>query len=295
MADTHEPDDQGGTGPETARKTWATLEPVHAMIYFSPEATAAYAEIGLTGASGYFASRSAALGAVPAGVVVATFFNFNPVLVRKALSGAWDTTDPAAALAARTSAVDATLRRTAGDLLGTPEVARAARLARVAAEAACDDLAGRPLFAAHAALPWPDAPHLVLWHAQTLLREYRGDGHIAALVAAGLSGIEAFLTHQATGDPMSKALRASRGWPEEQWRAAADGLRERGWLADGAEPVLSDDGARWRAEVERVTDERAAAPYAHLGADGCAELRALARPLSRAVRDNVIVAALAKR
>ncbi|HEY3687405.1 MAG TPA: hypothetical protein VGL93_30490 [Streptosporangiaceae bacterium] len=295
MPDTHEPDPRGATGPETARKTWATLEPLHAMIYFSPEATAAYAELGLTGASGYFASRSAALGAVPAEVVVATFFNFNPALVRTAVPAAWDVTDPATVLAARTRAADATLRRAAGGLLDTPDVARAARLARTAAEAARDDLAGRPLFAAHARLPWPDEPHLVLWHAQTLLREYRGDAHIAALVAAGLSGIEAFVTHEATGDPMPKALRASRGWPEDRWRAAADGLRERGWLADGPDPVLSDDGTRWRAEVERVTDERAAAPYAALGADACAELRALARPLARAVRDNVIVAALASR
>ena len=66
----------------TARKMWRTLEPYHGMIYFVPEAVAEYDEIGLApGRMGYFASRSAAMGPVPAAVVVATFFNFHPDLV----------------------------------------------------------------------------------------------------------------------------------------------------------------------------------------------------------------------
>jgi hypothetical protein len=72
-----------------------------------------------------------------------------------------------------------------------------AGLAREAASACTAE--GRPLYAGHAGLDWPDAPHVAAWHAATLLREHRGDGHIAALVAAGLSGIDALVTHVATG------------------------------------------------------------------------------------------------
>jgi hypothetical protein len=58
---------------------------------------------------------------------------------------------------------------------------------------------GRPLHAGHAELPWPDSPLAALWHAITLLREYRGDGHIIALVANGPRGLEALITCAATG------------------------------------------------------------------------------------------------
>lgn len=269
--------------PEIGRKTWRTLEPCHAVIYFAPEAAAAYQELGLTGAGGYFASRSAALGVVPAEVVIATFYNFHPGLVRSAVPAIWQTTDPKSVLAARLNAAGATLRRVLGDAVDSADLARAAELARSAAEAACDDLAGRPLFAAHAALPWPTEPHLVLWHAQSLLREYRGDGHIAALLTAGLGGLDALVTHVAAGDASMKFLRASRAWPDEDWQAAVEDLRARGWLTDGPDLALSEDGRRRRDEVERGTDERAVRPYARLGAEDCARLRTLVRPWSRAL------------
>src|SRR4051794_33948806 len=142
------------------------------MLYFAPEAVAAYGELGLRGRAGYFASRSAALGAVPAPVVVATFYNFNPVLVGESIADAWSATEPAAVLAARYAAADQALRGTLGDAITPSERRRAADLLRAAAETVTGDVTGRPLFAAHAALPWPAEPHLVLWHAQTLLREY---------------------------------------------------------------------------------------------------------------------------
>jgi hypothetical protein len=268
---------------DTARKTWRALEAYHGMIYFAPEAAEAYEELGLRGRAGYFASRSAALGTVPAQVVVATFYNFNPALVLASMDGAWSVTDPAAVLAARYASVDRTLRRVLGDAVESPEIARAATLLREAASAITADLTGRPLYAAHAALPWPTEPHLVLWHAQTLLREYRGDAHVAALLTAGLTGIEALVTHAASGAVAAEALRTTRGWPEAEWQQAIDGLRERDWLTDAVAPTFTPAGEAQRAALERATDHNATAPYAHLGEEACAELRTLARPFSQAL------------
>ncbi|MCU1448610.1 MAG: hypothetical protein JWP02_780 [Acidimicrobiales bacterium] len=269
--------------PAVARKTWRTLEPLHGLIYFAPEATERYAALGIGGRAGYFASRSAAMGPVPGEVVIATFFNFNPELVHTAIPAAWRTSTPDRLLGARLEAADAALRRTLGDTVEAPEMARAATLARTAAEAACDHLDGRPLFAAHARLDWPEEPHLVLWHAQTLLREYRGDGHIAALTAAGLTGLEALVVHAATGEVPGEVLRTTRAWSEEQWATGVDDVRSRGWLADGDDLLLSPSGAAHRQEVEDTTDRLAVHAYSRLGDDACSELRALARPFSQAV------------
>jgi hypothetical protein len=162
-------------------------------------------------------------------------------------------------------------------------MARASALARTAAEAATDFVEGRPLFAGHAQLDWPDEPHLVLWHAQTLLREYRGDGHIAALTTAGLSGVEALVVHAATGEVSASVLKATRAWSDDEWAAGVDLVRSRGWLADGDELRLSPAGAAHRQDVEDTTDRLSTDAYSVLGEDACAELRALARPFSQAI------------
>lgn len=258
------------------------------MIYFAPEAAAAYEKLGLTGRAGYFASRSAALGAVPAPVVVATFYNFNPALVRASITAAWSTTDPDAVLAARYAAADRALRGILGEATGSPEMRRAAALAREAAETVAGDVIGRPLFAAHAALPSPTEPHLVLWHAQTLLREYRGDAHIAALLTARLDGIEALLTHAASGAVPAETLRTSRSWSEGDWNRAAARLRERDWLTGDADPAFTPAGAARRAEIEEATDENSVTPYAHIGESACAELQALVRPFTRALAGKLM-------
>ena len=266
--------------PEVARSTWRTVEVYHGMIYFAPEAMAAYAELGLSPQQGYFASRSAALGAVSPGVVVATFFNFNPRFVHACLDGVWSTIDPKAVLAVRVSAVDKALRRGLGDLVRSADVARAADLLRSAAESIIDDVGGRPLFAAHAALPWPAEPHLVLWHAQTLLREYRGDAHVAALLTAGLNGLDSLITHAAAGPVRAETLRKTRSWSEAEWQQGIESLRERGWLTGDAEPTFTSEGAARRAEIESTTDRNSLAPYARIGDDACAEIRTLTAPFS---------------
>ena len=284
--------------PAMARRCFRTAEPIHGMIYFTPYGAECYAQAGITHQRmTYFASRAAAMGAVPAETVIATFFNFNPELVRRAIPAAWQITTPAHVLAARLDAVDRSLRQAWGEDVAGPAVREAAGLARRAAEEATRRPEGRPLFASHAALPWPEHPHLVLWHAQTLLREYRGDGHIALLLTAGLDGIGALITHAATGSISAEALRTSRAWSEEEWAAGEDRARAQGWLRPGPGLALSEDGKRRRQSIEDRTDELAIFPYEAIGADGCNRLAELAAPLSAAVvaADLGFPAALATR
>ena len=267
-----------------ARRMWRTLEPYHGLVYFTPRAAEAYAELGIEGQAGYFASRAAALGPVPAEVVVATFYNFDPRVVRAAIPAAWHVTTPAELVEARRAATDAALRQVLGDeVIASDDMVAAAVAARRAAGACTPE--GRPLYAAHAALPWPDEPHLVLWHAVTLLREFRGDGHIAALVGEGIDGCESLVTHGAADSLVTlDGLRLTRGWSDAAWDAARERLRARGWLDDG--DALTPEGAAVRDRVERLTDERAMAPWRALGEDECARLRRTVRPWSRAIVES---------
>ena len=268
----------------TARKTWRTLEPIHGLIYFAPEAASAYEAIGLgEGMGGYFPSRAAAMGPVSAEVVIATFFNFHPAFVRRTIPSAWDVVSPARVLEARYEAAGAALRARLGELASGAALEEAATLARRAAESSTLRPEGRPLFAAHASLPWPDDPLLVLWHAQTLLREFRGDGHISAMTVEGVTGVEALILHGATGEVPPAALRSSRNWPADEWAAGEERLRSRGWI-DGT-GGLTEAGRAHRQWVEDRTDALAAPAYAALGEDGCERLRALCRPMSRAIVD----------
>jgi hypothetical protein len=268
--------------PTIARKTWRTLEPIHGAIYFAVEAREEYAALGLDDRmAGYFASRSAPMGAVPADVVIATFFNFDPGLVRRSMDGVWDRVAPADMSAARLRAADRMIRRHAEAFVETAELAEAADLARTAAVAACSRPEGRPLFAGHASLPWPDEPHLVLWHAQSLLREFRGDGHIAALTVEDIDGCEALVTHAAAGDVSADILRATRQRSGDDWLAAEERLRERGWL--DPDLAFTELGRKRRDWIEARTDELATAPYGAIGVDGCARLRELCRPISTAM------------
>lgn len=259
-------------------RAWRVTEPIHAMIFFVPEATERFAALGLDQMAGYFASRGAALGAVAAEPVIATFYSFAPALVAQALPAAWAKTTPEAVLAARLDAADAALRRGLGAAVDSPEVAEAAALARTAALEATRFPYGRALFAGHTTLPWPDRPHLVLWHAQMLLREFRGDGHVATLMLAGLTGLEAMTLQVAAGQANGPFLRASRGWRRADWLAAAESLRDRG-LLDGDD--LSPAGRQLRERIEADTDDLARPAYRVLGEEGLVRLAELTRPLSR--------------
>ncbi|WP_314246469.1 SCO6745 family protein [Streptomyces sp. DSM 40907] len=258
-----------------ARRCWhAAINPLHSTIYFSPDLGRELATLGIKDPLAVnLASRSAAMGAVGPGTVTATFYNYRHDLIARHLPAVWDTATPEQVLAARLRAADSTLRRLLGpETIGSPEIAEAADLALLATEG-CTRHA-RTLYAAHADLPVPDAPHLRLWHATTLLREHRGDGHLAALLLAGLDPVEALISHTATGRGMSpKWIKAIRGWEQSDLDAATERLRERGILdADGE---LTDEGKAVRERLEADTDRLDAAPYEHLGEEGLARLAEL--------------------
>lgn len=265
---------------ELAARAHRATEALHSMIYFAPEPEEQLVAAGLRpGRMCYFASRSAPMGAVSPGVTAATFVNFNPELVARHIPRAWTLASVDEIVAARLRGADQALHRLLGDAVDGPEVGELAELARDATTALTPE--GRPLYAGHADLPWPDESHLVMWHAVTLLREYRGDGHTIALAQTGLTGLESIVTHTATGRGFTvEAAKTLRGWSDDQWSAALADLQARG-LMDGDR--LTDAGAALRESIEHDTDALDAAPWRQLGPDRTARLIELGKGLSRAV------------
>jgi hypothetical protein len=210
--------------------------------------------------------------------VDALFYNFAPGEVARHIPKVWRTTTPEAAIAARQLGCVKALRRILGDRVDTPAFARAAELLMKAATSA--PFEGRPMYAALRAIPIPDDVVARLFHAASLLREHRGDGHIALLVDAGLSGIDALVTATATGTGFVPPFaRASRGWTEDEWAACEVSLRERGLLGDGLS--LTPEGNALRERIEDDTNRLGAAPWEALGEEGTARLGELGRPLVR--------------
>jgi hypothetical protein len=265
-----------------ARRVHVATNALHSLIYFVPETEQQLTGVGLRpGRMCYFAGRSAPMGAVGAGVVTATFYNFSPGLVAHCIPRAWELARPDAVIGARFAAADAALTRLLGpDVIASPDMITMAELTREAAAACRPE--GRPLYAGHADLAWPDPPHLVMWHGLSLLREHRGDGHIGALVSAELSGLEALVSHTATGQGfLTEFAQASRGWSQEEWKGATEALTSRGLL--GADGALTPAGEALRARVEGETDRLAAAPWQHLGEERTGEVVRIGTALTRTV------------
>jgi hypothetical protein len=261
-----------------ARRFYDRFEPVHAVTYFAPEARAAFDALGYRGFwMGYFAARSAPLGVVPADVVAAIFYNFSRARVAKALPAAWEVAGPAAALQTRRDSAVAALRRygvTDGDALRT-----AAGLAAKAARTAPVD--GRPLYAANLALDWPDDPVAQLWHAVTLLREHRGDGHVAVLMAEGVTGRECNVLHAAAGRVPQEMIMRGRDYDDDQWARHRSVLAGRGLLdGDGA---LTAAGREVKQHIEDATDALAVTALDGLDDTEVETLFAVLTPITRAV------------
>jgi hypothetical protein len=264
-----------------------SLDPLHSASYFVPEAAAKFGALGMEGRMAYFAARSAPMGAVGPKVVAATFFNFSPQLIAAYLPAAWKLAAPDTVTRVRYEVVEAALPRLLGEeLTYSPEMLGAAALLRRTAEA-IPDADGRPLYAGHAELDWPDEPYGQVWHAITLLREYRGDGHVALLLAHGLTGLESLITHTATGIGFDPEFgRKLRGWTREQWDAGVDGLRGRGLLdQDG---VLTQAGRDLRSAIEDRTDDLAYAPWRTLSDDEVGELVRTAAAFREAVQSAAL-------
>jgi hypothetical protein len=255
--------------PSTARRVWELLEPYHAVVYFAPQTVERYTGAGLKGGwMGYFASRAAAMGPVPAEVVIASFYNFHPARVRRAIPDAWGFASPEDVLAARYEVADGALTKILGDSAGGEDLEEMAALARTLAES-CEPV-GRPLFAAHASLPWPSAPHMVLWHAATLYREFRGDGHVTTLLQEEVDGCEANVLMAAANMFVAETQRSFRGWSEEEWEEAEKRLQGRGILDESG--ALTPEGLDLRARIEDRTDVLAMPPLRAIGANACARL-----------------------
>jgi hypothetical protein len=257
-----------------ARRFLATLEPITSMIFFSPEAFAGYEALGLDGWSGYFCSRAAPMGAVSPEVVVATFYNFSPDIVRPNVR--WDIASPDQVLVARHAGARGTLERVLGDGERPSGLDRAVSLLQEAS-GACPPQ-GRPLAAAHARLPWPDDELLALWHGSTVLREFRGDGHVSVLIGHAVGPVEAILLHTAYIGGRLDFLKATRQWSDEAIAEGTARLVDRGFLTPERE--LTDGGAKFRLMLEHDTDRLAAAPFAALGEDRCEELLDLLNPVA---------------
>src|SRR5689334_13568808 len=296
------------TDAAMARSMWTLFEPIHAVTYFAGEARSAYEQAGLRGFwRGYFAGRAAPLGVAGAGgtvaasagaaVVAASFFNFAPAFVARAIPGVWELITPEEALRVRLAGATEGL----GRLLAGQETEAAAAgdlLWRAIGEL---DFSGRVLAAANAALPvvpgedvaatsasLPSLPSLAssaaaglgrLWQAATLLREHRGDGHFAALAAADIDGCEAVVLRCCL-DLRREDMQPVRGWTDEAWDGAVSRLSARGWV--GADGTLTSAGREAHAAVEDATDRAASRPWARLGPEATAEIAAALTPLARA-------------
>lgn len=266
--------------PGLARLLWRLVEPVHAVTYFAPESIAEFTRAGYRGFwMGYFAGRAAPLGPVGPELVHALFYNFSFDRVAKALPDAWKFAPADVALEARQRGAVTALRRQLGDLARGPGIATAAGLLARAADAA--PLEGRPLFAANRALPEPVDPIARLWHFATLLREHRGDGHIAALLNGGVTGRQSHVLQSlAMGMPQS-VYAAARDFSDDEWNDVLAELRSTGWV-DGA-GILTDAGRATKREIEARTDELAWRAYARLLPDDLDALVGALRPIARAV------------
>jgi hypothetical protein len=263
--------------PWLARRFFDRFEPVHAVTYFAPESRTAFDELGFRGFwASYFPARSAPFGVVPTEIVTAAFYNFTPERVAKALPAGWEVASPSDLLRVRRESAVAALRRYG---VTDDEAALAAELAAKAARGA--PLDGRPLFAANVALDWPTEPMAKLWHAVTLLREQRGDAHVAVLCTLGVSGRESNVLHAAAGRVPPEMIMRSRDYDEQQWANYCSRLAGRGLLdGDGA---LTDAGREFKQRIEDTTDRLALSALEALDDDEVERLFRALTPITRKV------------
>lgn len=271
-----------------ARSLARVIEPVVGQVFFSPECHERYAALGFSPSPGstsagvqlpdgpaYFTSRGSCLGQAPGELVAAAFGVFNLDVVVPAVSFGWTLTDATTIADARLQGAVDQLTRVLG--AAPAGVERAVELLARAVEPL--EPWGRALFAGTLSQPLPGEPLGDLFRWGDRLREYRGDCHIAAWVAAGLDACEVgLLTELYWGMPARSYVR-TRAWSSDQLDAAADRLTAAGHLADGA---LTDSGRAFREHIELATDAMMAPAITALG-DDLQELVELLTPWDEAV------------
>lgn len=263
----------------TGKRFLKALEPIVAAYWLAPpEATDEFTAIGIPDPiAAYVTARTAPLGYVTPATAAAAFYNFSPEVIAKNLR--FDVAAPDVALEARSRGVRALMRRLLGET--GADIAATAETLRIPATAGRSE--GRPFYAANLALAWPEDPFEALWHAADLLREFRGDGHNAVLLAAGLNGPEALALNCAFSGWNRDFSYMLRGWPEQVYEEAHRSLQERGFLDD--ELAITDAGLKFRDMLEIETDRAAADAYAALSEQQADELLGTLEPLGQAVID----------
>lgn len=264
-----------------AQRLHQVIQPVHSFVYFAPEAAQEYAALGHTAGGGYFAGRGAALGPVSAEVITATFFNFCPRTVTAGTPATWTRDDTDAIQQARYRAVGAALERLAPDALTAAEIAEATDLCH----RICDRIGyeGKPLAAGNRSAPLPDDPLVALWQLLAVIREWRGDAHVAVLCAEPLTALEALVLEGDRSLPIA-LLKATRGWSEEEWQGTVDLLAGRGLVT--SEGDLTDTGNQLRDAVEERTDRANLPLWETIGEEASLRLHDLLVPLRTAIVDN---------
>ncbi|WP_191094055.1 MarR family winged helix-turn-helix transcriptional regulator [Nocardia colli] len=258
------------------------VEPI-ATITFSEVVNDAFLALGMRNYwDGYFAGRAAPLGSAPAEVVHAVFYNFADGEVARHIPWVWGKVTPQEAIAVRERASADALRQQIGELAESADLVRVAELATRAALSAPTE--GRALYAGLRAVDVPEEPVARLWHAATLLREFRGDGHNAALLAHGISGTEAHVLMALALGMRAEKFGRIHHLPQAQLAAVVDGLRERG-LVDAA-GGFTDAGREIKQQIETRTDELAAPAYDVLSADELDELIAGLEPIAAAAGED---------
>ena len=258
--------------------THMAINMAHRLVYFVPEAAEEYTAIGVNGRGGYFASRVAPLGPVPDQVIVATFYNFAPRAVAAAMPGVWAATTPAAIQEARFRAVNRSLKRI-GIGLSSADLSEAQAI--IDPVVAGLDHAGKPLAAANAAIAIPSDPLLALWQQITIIREWRGDAHIALLAANGIGPCECMVLQVGTGRfPLGTAM-ASRQWNETEWADAVGTLSKRGWVDSSG--AMTPEGTAAREAIEDDTDRLCEPMWTVVGETKTKRLGELIWPIHHAV------------
>ena len=260
-----------------ARRMFDLVEPIGVIPYSADEPNETMFALGFTNYwDTYFAGRAAPLGVVPAEVVDALFYNFAPGEVARHIPKVWRTTTPEAAIAARQLGCVMALKRILGDRVDTPEFARAAELLMKAATSA--PVEGRPMYAALRSIPIPEDVVARMFHAASMLREHRGDGHIAALMVEGVGGVEAHVLLALAMDMPAEKFGRIHHLPAAQLSAVIDGMRARGLIGDDG--WLTEEGRAVKQRVESLTDRLAAKPYESLAPAELGELIDALDPLA---------------
>jgi GNAT superfamily N-acetyltransferase len=257
------------------------IESFHSVCYFAPEAAQPYLDAGLHPWNAYFAQRAAPLGAVSEATVTSTFYNFSPLLVARSIPAVWDQISPAEATTLRIAGAVEAIRRLVPDLPPDSVLSEVGDIIRT-----CNrqlEFAGRPLAAAHQAIVPPDDPLASLWWAVAVLREYRGDGHVAALVTEAIGPVEALVTSRGFGDMSVESYRRGRGWPREAWHAAVEHCRSNGWI--DANEDLTETGRELRERIEARTDSTVAPAMRAIGGDLDRVIEVI-KPISRTIYRN---------